>query len=273
MHALQSDSSTPQSTLVAQLKDVKHQWHQGHPLFEISALQWHQGQTILLTGDNGAGKSTLMRLMAGLEPLQQGNIDYPTLPKSARRLPWQKPKPARGHCCYLHQTPYLFAGTVLDNLQFVIRSLPKAVQASALKRLPQGLALAGLTGLQHQAANTVSGGERQRIAALRAWLLQPKVLLLDEPTANLDQDSVQLITALVQDLIQENSAVMISSHQNTSLTACCNQHWMIEKGTVYAVETAAHNRTTALLNPTAHQPRVAHSLTTVVNAPQPMDVA
>lgn len=255
-------------SLIARLSNVQHRWHKETLLFQLNELQWQKGQTILLSGDNGAGKSTLMRLMAGLEPLQQGFIQFPVLQKDRFSLPWRTQKPQRGQCCYLHQSPYLFAGTVLNNLLFVIKSLPKNKRELAIQRLPTGLELAGLTALQHQPANTLSGGERQRIAALRAWLLQPKVLLLDEPTANLDQDSIHLITALVVDLIQQNSAVMISSHQHTSLTDCCNAHWMIKEGTVYAA-----NSTTGTTKLTALQTSNVNKLSAVVSQPHQMDVA
>jgi tungstate transport system ATP-binding protein len=96
------------------------------------------------------------------------------------------------------------------------------------------LDLAALSHLQSQIGVTLSGGERQRLALLRAWLLRPKVLFLDEPAANLDEKSVDLIHGMVSDLIQQGSAVMISSHQNCKLITLCNQVWKIESGTVYA---------------------------------------
>ncbi len=217
-----------QSDCIARLSDVKHSWGAGSMLFNVPDLVWQDGAVIWLQGENGSGKSTLMRLMSGLESFQQGDIDFLKIKQGWFGLS------ARGQICYLHQTPYLFAGTVRKNLEFVLKSLPKSKRAKASARLEEGLDLAALSHLQSQIGVTLSGGERQRLALLRAWLLRPKVLFLDEPAANLDEKSVDLIYGMVLDLIQQGSAVMMSSHQNCKLITLCNQVWKIENGTVCA---------------------------------------
>ncbi|WP_417594745.1 ATP-binding cassette domain-containing protein [Oceanospirillum sp.] len=197
---------------------------QAESLFDIEHVIWSEGQHIWLQGANGSGKTTFMRLLSGLEPVQQGRIDL-----FKKQSGSEEPR-----ICYLHQTPYLFAGSVERNLQFVIRSLASAQRPAARVALGLGLELAGLEGLRHQDAVTLSGGERQRLALLRAWLLQPDILLLDEPAANLDDDSVVLMHRLVTDLVDKGASIMVSSHQKNLLTKLCNTRWLIASGTLTA---------------------------------------
>ena len=215
-------------TAVAHIKGLKHAWNRDRVLFDIDDATWLKGQVVWLQGENGTGKSTLMRLMAGLEGVQQGAVSFPW-----HNTGWLRAR-GRGQICYLHQTPYLFAGTVQKNLDFVLNNLPRKRRAQALERLEHGLEMAALTHLVEQDASTLSGGERQRLALLRAWLLQPRVLLLDEPAANLDQKSVTLMKHIVLNLLEKNTDIMLSSHQNCDLTSLCNHAWQIENGLLYA---------------------------------------
>lgn len=210
-----------------EIHQLSQSWpDQPEPLFVADQVRWHADQHIWLQGANGSGKTTLMRLLSGLEPVQQGRIGFnPALGASGKSSP---------RICYLHQTPYLFAGSVERNLQFVIRSLKPEQRPQAREALEVGLQLAGLESLRLQNAVTLSGGERQRLALLRAWLLQPDLLLLDEPAANLDDDSVALMYRLVTDLIEKGSSVMVSSHQTNLLTELCNTRWVIQSGTLAA---------------------------------------
>ncbi|MBB1489047.1 ATP-binding cassette domain-containing protein [Oceanospirillum sediminis] len=228
-HPWHSGKPSHSAERVLQINGLKHSWNKDYVLFEIPELSWFKEQVIWLKGENGTGKSTLMRLMAGLEPVQQGSVFFSDIKPSLFR------SSGRGRVCYLHQTPYLFAGTVQQNLQFVIRSLPFARRRKAEQRLTEGRQMAALHHLNDQVATTLSGGERQRLALLRAWLLQPDILFLDEPAANLDDGSVELICMMVKDLIQQGTAVMLSSHQSCALTQLTNQSWLLKNGTVYAL--------------------------------------
>lgn len=215
-------------TAVAHIQGLKHAWNHGRVLFDIADATWFKGQVVWLKGENGTGKSTLMRLMAGLEGVQQGRVSFPE-----HKASWFRAK-GRGQVCYLHQTPYLFAGTVQRNIDFVLKSLPRVKRSQAIKCLESGLEMASLTHLLEQDASTLSGGERQRLALLRAWLLQPRVLFMDEPAANLDQKSVRLMKRMVLNLLQQGTDIMLSSHQDCDLTSLCNHSWQIENGLLYA---------------------------------------
>lgn len=210
------------------IRGLRQSWpDQAEDLFRIESLSWMPGQHIWLQGANGSGKTTLMRLISGLEAIQEGVIHLSgasgsNVDEDGLRI------------CYLHQSPYLFAGSVERNLNFVIRSIRAKKRPAAREALELGLQLAGLESLRDQDAVTLSGGERQRLALLRAWLLEPGLLLLDEPAANLDDDSIELMHRLVTDLIDKGTVIMVSSHQKNLLTDLCNTRWNIQSGTLAA---------------------------------------
>lgn len=197
-------------------------------LFTLSKLSFTQGDVIYLQGDNGSGKSTLMKIMAGLISPTQGSIYSQGYSKSAW---WQKDS-LLGKAVYLHQHPYLFDGSVEYNLTYgltVRQSRSQAIQ----QRLVQAIKMAQLTDLMHHCASELSGGERQRLAIARAWICQPKLLMLDEPISNMDKHSQRLVLAMINQLKSEGTGLLISSHQTCGLTALCQQHWHIKQHVIH----------------------------------------
>lgn len=191
-------------------------------LFKAHSLELCQGNVIYLQGDNGSGKSTLMKILAGLQPPSKGKIEVSDFKKDA----WWTRNPLLGKAVYLHQHPYLFDGTVNYNLTY---GLPFAAsKTEAKRRIGQAIEMAQLGSLLQARASNLSGGERQRLAIARAWILQPKLLMLDEPTSNMDKDSQALVLQMIQQLKQQGTGMLLSSHQNCALTAICEQQWHIE---------------------------------------------
>ena len=191
-------------------------------LFKAHSLELCQGNVIYLQGDNGSGKSTLMKILAGLQPPSKGKIEVSGFKKDA----WWTRNPLLGKAVYLHQHPYLFDGTVNYNLTY---GLPFAAsKTEAKRRIGQAIEMAQLGSLLNSRASNLSGGERQRLAIARAWILQPKLLMLDEPTSNMDKDSHALVLQMIQQLKQQGTGMLLSSHQNCALTAICEQQWHIE---------------------------------------------
>ncbi|QYK09122.1 energy-coupling factor ABC transporter ATP-binding protein [Shewanella mangrovisoli] len=191
-------------------------------LFKAHSLELCQGNVIYLQGDNGSGKSTLMKILAGLQLPSKGKIEVSGFKKDA----WWTRNPLLGKAVYLHQHPYLFDGTVNYNLTY---GLPFAAsKTEAKRRIGQAIEMAQLGSLLQARASNLSGGERQRLAIARAWILQPKLLMLDEPTSNMDKDSQALVLQMIQQLKQQGTGMLLSSHQNCALTAICEQQWHIE---------------------------------------------
>ncbi len=169
-------------------------------------LALQPGQAVLLCGPNGAGKTTLLRILAGLEKPDRGRIDL------GRGLDsWRRNRTDLMHnTLYLHQHPYMFDGSVRYNLAYALpRQLPRADREELVD---QAMAWAGLENLRDTPSKSLSGGERQRVSLARAWLRQPRILLLDEPTANLDQASRQRTLELLFPFVQGGMSLVIASH-------------------------------------------------------------
>ncbi|MEH6473236.1 MAG: ABC transporter ATP-binding protein [Halopseudomonas sp.] len=183
------------------------------PILNIDKLDLYAGETVLLSGRNGAGKSTLMKVLAGLENYNEGSLLYKQKPLSTRRFTLQRTVQAlRSNVIYLHQQPFLFDVSVRENLAYGLkcRKTPQAEQALIVQ---QALHWSGLEHLAERNAKTLSGGEMQRIALARAWVLKPELLLLDEPTANMDKESREQTSFLIRRLISQGTGIVICSHE------------------------------------------------------------
>ena len=165
------------------------------------------GHCSLLSGANGAGKSTLLRICAGLEKPDQGKVDVGVGDQS-----WKHCRQTlQAKTVYLHQHPYMFDGSVIQNLAYALpRQIP---QAKRKQLISEALAWAGLESIATTSAKTLSGGERQRVAIARAWLRAPTVMLLDEPTANMDQDARLRTVQLLCSLKEQGIALLVASHE------------------------------------------------------------
>lgn len=168
------------------------------------------GEVLVLRGPSGAGKSTVLKALARLKEaagtVRLAGVDWRQIPPPA----WRR----RVH--YLAQQPALFAGSVLDNLKrpFELAEVKKHgdFDQSLLRDAWQRLKLA--PALLDQEARTISGGEAARVALLRAMLTGPQVLLLDEPTAALDEESRLAVLQYIGDwLAVPGRAAILVSHR------------------------------------------------------------
>lgn len=173
-------------------------------VLEDAELEISSGECKLLCGENGAGKTTLLRIAAGLEKPEKGNINTGLGNVSWRRCR----KTLQEKIVYLHQQPYLFDGSVMHNLMFAL----SGKQCNKKESAHRALQWAGLEELAHHAAKTLSGGEKQRVALARAWLRNPAVMLLDEPTANMDAPARLRALNLLQQLKEQGLALLIATH-------------------------------------------------------------
>jgi len=165
--------------------------------------------SLLLTGRNGSGKTTLLKILAGLLSPDSLTVQWQDSPAQ----PWRQAKKLlRQQAVYLHQQPYLFDGSVAENVGFGLRCRGMA-RAEIAEKVRQALAWAELSHLAERHARCLSGGEKQRVALTRARILSPRLLLLDEPTANMDQESKAHSLLLLQRLQAENISLILTSHE------------------------------------------------------------
>ncbi|MBJ6610536.1 MAG: ABC transporter ATP-binding protein [Candidatus Thiothrix moscowensis] len=213
-------------------RNIHLRYQQRHILdgLELSLCQAH---CTLLTGDNGAGKTTLLRILAGFDKPEQFQVDT-----GFGLLNWkQYRKTLQPSVLYLHQQPYMFEGSVRDNLDYALpRQLDKAVRQA---RIQQALQWAVLERIADTPAKTLSGGEYQRVALARAWLRQPRILLLDEPTANMDKDARLRTIQLLRQLRDDGMALLVASHDPDYFSSLVNEHLHLQAGKLQAVTARA----------------------------------
>jgi len=177
--------------------------YNGRRVLDIEALEIQDGEILTLVGPSGAGKSTLLRLLNFLEPPSQGSILY----RHARFRPgMEMPLDLRRKVTTVFQSPILLNQSVRDNVAYGLRLRGQEDSQPAVRA---ALEQVGLAHLAHQPARTLSGGEAQRVALARAIVLAPEVLLMDEPTANLDPYNVGLIETIVQALNRDRGTTIV----------------------------------------------------------------
>lgn len=169
-------------------------------VLEIPHLDIYTGETFGVVGPNGAGKSTLLRLLNFLEPCTSGEI---WLEGELQRYPI--PIECRRRITMVFQNPVLLDRSVWSNVTYGLRIRGRG-RPSGLEGLLQRLDLELLASAP---ARTLSGGEMQRVALARALALEPKILLLDEPTANLDPYNTALIEAIIRDIRHHNRMTVV----------------------------------------------------------------
>jgi ABC-type polar amino acid transport system ATPase subunit len=175
-----------------------------------ASLRGEPGEVIALVGPSGAGKSSLLRALAGLEPyeaeeLRVGAHDF-TSP--SRRAPRE-----RALVGFVFQDHHLFEHLdVLANVTLAPRLVLGEAEASAEERAREILRRLSIDELRARRLSELSGGQRQRAAIARALAMRPEVLLLDEPTASLDQASRDEVTRLLEDLCDDGLVVLVATH-------------------------------------------------------------
>jgi tungstate transport system ATP-binding protein len=179
-----------------------------------------------LTGPNGAGKTTLLRTMAMLIVPQRGTVRVAGA--EGRSLTEQRQK-----VTLVEQSPYLLSGTVSDNLAFGLR-LRGIRGREQTERIQATLELVGLDGFAQRKADKLSAGEVQRVALARALALKPEVLLLDEPTSNIDSKSLQSYEALLKRLPDYGATVVFATHDLTQPERLGGEMLRIENGRLHA---------------------------------------
>lgn len=181
------------------------QAYQGKIILEDVSLTFEEGRINLLLGPNGAGKTTLLRICALLDAPSSGEV---TLVRKGRRVTHQD----RGGITMVFQRPALFNRSVRANLAYPlkVRGLPRGEVET---RIGEAMAAADLEAFAERSARSLSGGETQRLAIARAMVIQPAVLLLDEPAANLDPASRWRVEEMVLQMQDRfGTTVVLTTH-------------------------------------------------------------
>lgn len=190
-------------TTIYTLEGLRHGYG-GQPVLDIDRLDVRAGEILALVGPSGAGKSTLLRLLNFLETPAAGTLRY-----DGRACNGNVPLESRRQVTMVFQRPLLQRFSVRANVVYglKLRGIPPDGQAEEI------LDRVGLKGLARRRARSLSGGEMQRVALARALILRPRVLLLDEPTANLDPYHVDQAEQLIREAnARDGTTVVLVTH-------------------------------------------------------------
>jgi tungstate transport system ATP-binding protein len=173
----------------------------GKRLIDGVTLTLATGPRTIIVGPNGSGKSVLLRLCHGLLAPTSGQILY-NGPDSID---------GRRRHAMVFQRPVMLRRSALANVTYAL-ALAGLSAAQQVRVAREALDRAGLTHLAAQSARLLSGGEQQRLALARAWALRPELLLLDEPTANLDPSATQAIESVIQAMHDAGTKIVLVTH-------------------------------------------------------------
>ncbi|MCY4301496.1 MAG: ATP-binding cassette domain-containing protein [Aestuariivita sp.] len=175
---------------------------QGQPLLQSVNLSVRAGRRTIVIGPNGAGKSLLLRLLHGLIPMTTGDIYW-----KGQRFS----RDAQSAQAMVFQRPVLLRRSVLANLKFALK-VCGFVGPERARRVQDALRISGLMDVANRPARVLSGGEQQRLAIARALVCAPELLLLDEPTANLDPAATSYIETLIDMASGRGITVVMVTH-------------------------------------------------------------
>lgn len=210
---------------ILRLDAVRKSWRGREALRGIS-LELYPGELLGFFGPNGAGKTTMIRCIAGLVAPDSGRIEL--------RVPegFSGSKTVRPGLVPQNIAVYPDL-TVRQNLE-VFGRLEGVSRQLLRERIPEVLEWAALTDRAHSLAKTLSGGMQRRLNISCSVLHRPAVLLLDEPTVGVDPQSRERIYAMMQQLKEQGTAVLITTHQLEEVETRCDRIVVIDHGTIVA---------------------------------------
>jgi len=186
------------------LKNITRE-HDGVRALSNINLEVNKGEILTVIGPNGSGKTTLLRLLALLDNPSSGEIIY-----NGEKIDESNAVNYRKEITMVFQKPVLFNTTVFENIAYGLR-LRGLEEKQIAARVENALSSVMLSGFGSRIAKKLSGGEQQRVILARALALDPQLLLLDEPTANLDPTNALIVEKIIRGL-RGRTTVVVATH-------------------------------------------------------------
>jgi tungstate transport system ATP-binding protein len=203
-------------------------------LIEDLSLNLEAGGPTILVGPNGAGKSLLLRICHGLARPTKGQIIW----GGGNRLSEATTRDYRRRQAMVFQRPVLLRRSVADNIEFALKlrglGLPHRKQ-----KVGRALEVAHLQHLAQRPAMVLSGGEQQRVALARAWSVDPEIMLLDEPSANLDPSSTRALEAVIEDISRAGTKILMATQDLGQARRLATDILLMHKGRLVERSTAS----------------------------------
>ena len=212
------------------LEHVSKSYTAGIPALNDVSLDIEEGEFVFIVGDSGSGKSTLIKLLLKeLEPTEGTiTINNKKLNKIKRR---QIPKFRRNIGVVFQDFRLLKDRNIYDNVAFAQKVIGES-NRSIKKNVPSMLSMVGLAAKYRSYPRQLSGGEQQRVAIARALINEPKILLADEPTGNLDNHNAWGIMKLLEEINSRGTTVVVVTHNLEIVKAMNKRVITMKKGVV-----------------------------------------
>jgi molybdopterin-binding protein len=194
-------------TALAELKNLTKCFDNRTALNDVT-LQIEEGEILALLGPNGSGKTTLLKILAFLEKPESGEVKFQgetVTEKNSERMRLQS--------AMVFQRTLFFSTSVYNNIAYGLK-MRKLPQSTIKEEVKKALRLVKLEGFEKRSAKKLSGGEQQRVALARALVLKTKLLLLDEPTANLDPKNAQIMEEVIATINREMRTTIVMATHN-----------------------------------------------------------
>ncbi|MCR5785024.1 MAG: cell division ATP-binding protein FtsE [Eubacterium sp.] len=218
------------------LENVTKNYSAGAPALYNVSLHVNPGEFVFITGDSGSGKSTLIRLLLKELDATSGEITVNgrKLSKVKRQ---QIPYYRRNVGVVFQNFRLLKDRNVYDNVAFAQRVIGASIRGMK-RKVPIMLSMVGLAEKYRSYPQQLSGGEQQRVAIARALVNEPKILLADEPTGNLDDNNAWEIMKLLDEINQRGTTVLVVTHNMEIVKAMGKRVIKLKKGIVVSDEAA-----------------------------------
>lgn len=207
-----------------------HKAFDGHVILNDFNLEVKKGEVIVVIGPSGCGKSTLLRCINGLEDILNGEIllDGKRVQKDSKNISVMRQKIGM-----VFQSYDLFPHkTVLENILLAPLKVQKRHRSEAEQEALELLEMVGLSDRRNDYPRQLSGGQKQRIAIIRALIMHPEILLLDEITAALDPEMVHEVLEVVLSLAKNESTMIIVTHEMAFAKAIADRVLFLEHGEI-----------------------------------------
>jgi len=215
---------------ILKASQVSKQFSQGGTAVQVLSgleLDVRKGETVAIVGQSGSGKSTLLSLLAGLDTPTSGTIELAGRALESMTEEELTSYRAR-HLGIIFQQFHLMGNlTALENV-----SLPLEIarDSRAIEKAKEALDHVGLTHRASHFPHQLSGGERQRVAIARALVIEPSVLLADEPSGSLDAATGHQVMKLLFELVNRRSMTLILVTHNEELVGLCQRRLTLREG-------------------------------------------
>jgi phospholipid/cholesterol/gamma-HCH transport system ATP-binding protein len=214
-------------------------------------LKIFSGDRLAILGQSGGGKSTMLRLILGILKPTSGMVRYRHL--QVQRLSRSKLNLLRSRIGMVYQYSALISSmTVRENLALPVEELGRKPRKEIDELIKENLAIVGMSGTEEKMPSELSGGMRKRVSLARALMMQPELILFDEPSAGLDPVISSVIDELIISLTEKtNTTSVIVTHEMESAFKIATRMAMLYQGKI--IEDAAPDRFRVSTNPVVHQ--------------------